>query len=79
MPEYIVKAKVDQIVTREVQLKITAGSEEEAETKTREALAEYPQPVTVSGVSRILVGKSTYWIPRSIDLTTKIEKDNENG
>lgn len=79
MPEYIVKAKVDQIVTKEIQLKISAGSEEEAELKAREALAEYPKPVTVPGISRLLVGKSTYWIPRNIDLSVRREEANSNG
>jgi hypothetical protein len=79
MPTYSIYAKVDQIVTKDVLLQIVAGSEEEAEAKAREALGEYPQPVAVEGVKRVLPKKSMYWIPRSIDLTTKIVKDNENG
>lgn len=77
MPSYIVKAKIDQIVTRNIQMQIVAGSEEEAEAKAKEALSEYPEPVTVKGVTRLLVNKSQYWIPRNIDLTTTKDKNND--
>jgi len=77
MPSYSVIAKVDQIVTREVQLQVIASSEEEAEAKAREALGEYPKPVTVEGVRRVLVKKDQYWIPRNIDCRTTKEKNND--
>lgn len=76
MPTYSVSVKVDQIVTKEVKLQVVAGSEEEAENKTREALQAYPEPVKVRGVDRILTAKSHYWIPRSIEFI-KISEDKE--
>lgn len=69
MPSYIMIAKVDQIVTKEIQLTVNAGSEEEAENKAREALQLYPQPIFVEGVKRIITNKSTYWIPKSIEFS----------
>jgi hypothetical protein len=78
MPTYSVSVKVDQIVTKDVKLQIVAGSEEEAETKAREALQTYPEPVTVKGVNRILTAKSHYWIPRSIEFV-KISEDKETS
>ena len=77
MIDYIVKAKIDQIVTRNLELVVSANSEEEASVKVREALSEYPKPVTVEGISRILVLKSDYWIPRDIDL--RVRKKEANG
>ena len=67
MPSYIMIAKVDQIVTKEVQLLVVAGSEEEAEDKARQALQMCPKPVTVDGVNRMVTNKATYWIPKSIE------------
>lgn len=69
MPEYVMTAKVNQIVTKEVQLLVTARSEEEADNKARRALQTYPKEVAVEGVNRILTKKSMYWIPRDIDIT----------
>jgi len=68
MPQYSVKVKVNQIVTKEVQMKVMASSEESASGKVRESLAEFPKPVTVKGVERVLVSKSDYWIPRDIEI-----------
>jgi hypothetical protein len=70
MASYIMIAKVDQIVTREVQLLVVAGSEKEAEDKARQALQMFPKPVTVEGVDRMVVNKANYWIPKSIDFTS---------
>lgn len=77
MVDYVIKAKVDQIVTRNIELVISASSEEEAALKTRQALSEFPEKVTVDGVNKILVLKSHYWIPRDIDLN--IRKKEANG
>lgn len=76
MASYIMIAKIDQIVTREVQLLVVAGSEEDAESKARQALQEFPKPVTVEGVRRVVVSKTNYWIPKSIDFTS-INEDKE--
>lgn len=76
MPEYSIRAKVNQIVTKEVQLLVVARSEEEALNKSREALQTYPEEVTVPGVKRMVTQKSKYWIPRDIEFTeSKEEKD----
>lgn len=69
MAEYSLKGKIDQIVTKEVQLLVVAGSEEEAMEKAREALQDYPDKVTVSGIRRIVTNKAHYWIPRDIEFT----------
>lgn len=74
MGTYVLLAKVDQIVTREVQLLVVAGSEEEAQDKARQALTEFPKPVTVDGVNRVVVNKANYWIPKSIEFT-RIEEE----
>jgi hypothetical protein len=78
MPTYSFTAKIDQIVTREVMLLVTAGSEEEAEDKARQALQTYPKPITVDGVVRMVAKKAHYWIPKSIDFT-RIKEDRLNG
>lgn len=75
MTEYTVLAKVDQIVTKEVQLFVSAGSEEEAMEKAREALQTYPEPVSVRGVNRMVTNKSHYWIPRSIEFVQVKQED----
>jgi hypothetical protein len=67
MASYIMIAKVDQVVTREVQLLVNARSEEEAEDKARQSLQMYPKPVTIDGVNHIVTNKATYWIPKSIE------------
>lgn len=70
---YRVTAKIDQIVTREVELLIEAPSETDAQEKAREALQDYPGEVSVEGVSRILVKNQTYWIPKSIDFPKTVK------
>lgn len=75
MAKYVVTVKVDQIVTKEVVLNITAGSEEEAARRATAALQTYPDKVEEEGVNRIVTTKSRYWIPRSIDIVnTKPEE-----
>jgi hypothetical protein len=70
MAEYSIKAKVDQIVTKEVQLLVEASSEAEAMDKARAALHIYPATIEPGkGVKRILTVKSHYWIPRNIDFS----------
>jgi hypothetical protein len=76
MGAYVLVAKVDQIVTKEVQLLVIAGSEEEATEKAREALSVYPEPVEVSGVNRIITNSSHYWIPKSVEFT-EIKEDKK--
>lgn len=71
MGEYRILAKVDQIVTREVHLLIVADSKDEAEGAARDALQVYPEalaPSALGKIRRLVVKKSYYWIPRSIDL-----------
>ncbi len=76
MPTYVVNAKIDQIVTKEVQLEVVAGSEEEASKKTLSALQTYPKPVEESGINRLVTTKANYWIPRNIDVV-KITQEQE--
>lgn len=76
MPKYIMIAKVNQIVTKEVRLLVSASSEEEAVDKARQALQVYPKPTVVEGVNRMVTNKSTYWIPRDIEFV-EIGKDKE--
>ena len=67
MAQYSLRAKVNQIVTKEISLVVTASSRDEAEEKAREALQTYPDEITVSGIKRIVTQKSQYWIPRYIE------------
>ena len=76
MTTYVVLAKIDQIVTKEVRLEVVAGSEEEASKKAVDALQEYPKAIQEAGVNRVVTLKSNYWIPRSIDVT-KITEEKE--
>lgn len=73
---YTVRAKVNQIVTKDIRLLVRAGSEEEAMEKARQALHEYPDKVTVKGILRVLTESARYWIPRDIEFTeAREEKD----
>lgn len=76
MGEYIVVAKIDQIVTKEVQLLVVAGSEEEAMQKATTALGEYPQPVHEPSVRRMVTNKAHYWIPKSIEFV-QVEEEKK--
>lgn len=76
MARYSIIAKVDQIVTKEIRLEISAKNEKEAEAFARDALQVYPKPVPGNNVERIITNKSTYWIPRSIEFT-QIEEEKE--
>lgn len=78
MAEYNVLAKVDQIVTKEVEILVTASSEEEAMAKAREALQTYPEKVLDNSVRRILTNKSHYWIPRDIQFV-KVEEEKKTA
>lgn len=76
MANYDILAKINQIVTKEVRLSVSAGSEEEAIAKATEALQTYPKAIVKNGIRRILTTKSNYWIPRDIDIVTvKEEKE----
>ena len=77
MTTYTIRAKVDQIVTKDIKLVVIAGSEEEAEQKAREALSVFPEAIEVPNIKQILVTKSHYWIPRDIDLSITKQKDKE--
>lgn len=79
MTTYVVLAKVDQIVTKEVWLEVTAGSEEEASKKAVDALQEYPKAIQETGVNRVVTIKSNYWIPRSIDIIKITEEKDSDG
>lgn len=77
MTTYEVHAKVDQIVTKKIQLLVKASSEEEAAAKTREALQTYPAAIEVSGIDRIQTVKANHWIPRDISIDfIREEKDS---
>lgn len=72
---YEVKAKVDQIVTREFDISVLATDKEEAEKIVREALSVYPDGVPYGKqLPRIQVVNSKYWIPRDIDVVS-IERE----
>ena len=75
MPSYTVRAKVEQIVTKEVKLKVVAKTKEEAENKARESLHIYPKELNVEGVGGILTTKANYWPPRDIQLKTEEQAD----
>jgi hypothetical protein len=69
MPTYIVEAKIDQIVTKEIKLLVEADSPDKAQSKARDALTTYPAEVTTEGVNKIVTTKSSYWVPKSIEFT----------
>lgn len=81
MTYYEVKAKVDQIVTREFELLVAAnGGEEEVESLVREALSAYPKGVpNGKKLPRIEVVDSNYWIPRDIDIVSIEEREDDDG
>lgn len=68
MAEYTIRAKVDQIVTSQLRIVVLASSEEEAYKKAREAVEEFPEPVSVAGIKRMGRLSARYWIPRNVDL-----------
>lgn len=74
MATYNINTKLSQVVTREISLVVQASSEEEAMTKTREALSVYPEPVETQGISRIATRKMQFWIPRDIEFVSVREE-----
>jgi hypothetical protein len=75
MPAYSIRAKIDQIVTKEVQLLIEAEDVDAAKVMAREALQEYPAPVPYNPmIHRIVTTKSSYWIPKSIEFIESREE-----
>lgn len=77
MPAYTIDAKVDQIVTKEVQLLIEAPDQEEAERKARSVLQDYPAETEYDPmIHRIVTRKSRYWIPKSIEFVS-VKEENE--
>lgn len=77
MTYYEVRAKVDQIVTREFDLLVVSnGGEEEVESLVREALSVYPKGLpNGKKLPRIEVLDSNYWIPRDIDIVSIQERE----
>jgi hypothetical protein len=79
MPAYSIIVKIDQIVTKDVQLLIEADTPEAAEAKARGALEVYPAPIPYDPmIHRIVTKKSHYWIPKSIEVVA-IKEDDENN
>ena len=76
MPSYILKARVDQIVTKEIELDVKASTRDAAEIIARRALELFPAPIEEPSVTRIQVKKSNYWIPRDIQFIN-YEKEND--
>lgn len=66
MPEFNLVANVEQVVKREIHLTVVADTKEQAEAYGAEALLEYPKPVVVPGVNRILVRQQEFKEPKRI-------------
>lgn len=78
MTKFVVNAKVDQIVTKDIVLQLEARTEEEAEEKCRSALQTYPEPLEGQRIDRIITTKTQHWIPRDIEFTSiRQEKPSE--
>lgn len=77
MPAFTIDVKVDQIVTKEIQLVIEAPDQAEAERKARAVLQDYPAETAYDPmIHRIITRKSRYWIPKSIDFIS-VKEENE--
>ena len=76
MARYRIRAKIDQIVTKEIVLLVGAASEEEATAKATSALNEYPEPVTEPSIHRMVATNSHYWIPKSVEFV-EIEEEED--
>lgn len=72
MPDttFVVKATVNQVVTKQVSLEVSAENEQEAMEKSREALQTYPDKVEVEGITRIQTTGIDHWIPRDIEFVS---------
>jgi hypothetical protein len=68
LPDYSFRVKIDQIVTREIDIEVTARDEEQGRYKAREAAEVHPEPVEIVGIKRILPVSQTYWIPRDVEI-----------
>lgn len=68
MDKFVIKVKVDQVVTREVLVEVEAKTKERAEEISTEFLQTYPEPTYFPEVSRAVTTKSHYWIPRSTEI-----------
>lgn len=78
MAAFSIIAKVDQIVTKEVQLLIEADNVEDAKAKAKEVLEIYPAPIPFDPmVHRVVTKQCHYWIPRSIDFVATKEEAND--
>lgn len=67
MPDYLVRTKINQVVTRTIRLSIKAGSEEEATEIAKAAIEVYPEPIETDSIMRIVTEKAHYWIPRDVE------------
>lgn len=68
MQYFSYKIKVDQIVTREIEVLSSGRDEEQARERAIEAIHVYPQPLEIEGIKKIRTVKETYWTPRDIDI-----------
>ena len=73
-----VELDIDRIVTQKVSVLVEAVSEEAAIESAKEAVSDWPNPSNVAEVKRIRGLKSTYWIPKSIELKS-VERMYKNG
>jgi hypothetical protein len=60
--------ELNQLVTKEVRLLIKARDEESAALKAHAVLQEYPEPIEVKGVEKILTTRTKHWIPRDVQI-----------
>lgn len=66
MTTFLVEAELSQVVSKVIQLQIEAQDEEEATSKARAALQDYPDKITVEGIRNLITLKIRHWIPRDI-------------
>jgi hypothetical protein len=69
LARFIVKATVDQSVTRYVKLELDAFDEEDAMFKATEALKEFPRAVQTNSIHRMISTKDEYTVPSSVEFT----------
>lgn len=75
MSVYTLKVKVDQIVTREIKVVVSAKSEDEAGRKAIEAVQTHPDKVEVDGIKKMCTIKARYWIPRDTDIVSCVKEE----
>lgn len=77
MAEYKLQIKVNQIVTKDIEVSVLARNEEQAVQKAREVLEVYPKPHEVRGVPMVRTTKAEYWIPRDIEVVNIIKEGDD--